>query len=116
MELKFNTVEEVLEFADTLRRHAVTEPGVVRPGSIDPAAFVEHLGRIAGRADKIAAIKLYRAVTGQGLRESKEAVERAPEFQRRLQVDTWDYGCGDPDCGCGPSFEEPDCRKEDTPF
>lgn len=107
MELKFNSVEKVMEFADTLRRHAVTEPGVVRPGHIDPAGLVESLASIA-RGNKIQAIKVYRAVTGQGLRESMEAVERAPVFQRRpAPVDEW--GCGDPDCGCGPSFE-------DTPF
>ena len=78
MELKFNSVDEVLKFTDAIRRHIVVESDI-RPGNIDPEAFVQHLNSVA-KGDKIAAIKLYRAVFNAGLRESKDAVERAPVF------------------------------------
>lgn len=110
MELKFNNVEEVLEFARTVNRHAIVEPGVVRPGNVDPAAFVEHLGRIASGNGKIAAIKLYRATFDVGLRDAKMAVERAPAFAARpVYVPAADRCCGDPECGCGSDVD-------DTPF
>lgn len=111
MEFKFNSVEEVLEFASKVKAHAATTPGVVRPGEIDPAGLVTSLAAIA-RGNKIQAIKVYRAVVDCGLKAAKEAVERAPEFAPRPFTPTpaVDYGCGDPDCGCGPD------DYDDTPF
>jgi ribosomal protein L7/L12 len=113
MKFEFNSVEEVLTFASHVNVNAPGS-GEVRPGSIDPAAFVEHLGRIASGNGKIAAIKLYRAVFGTGLRESKEAVEAVPVFApvRGRAALCPDHGCGDPECGCGPERFDVD----DTPF
>lgn len=72
MEIKFNSVEEVLEFA----RHI--QPDSIGPGKKTPEELAQRLGTIAreGRNAKIAAIIVYRAATGQGLKESKDAVER----------------------------------------
>ncbi len=84
MQLQFNSIEEVLSFASHV---SVIAPGSgeVRPGSIDPAAFAEHLGRVAG-GNAIAAIKVYRAVFGVGLRESKAAIDAVPVFARRFGI------------------------------
>lgn len=102
MELKFNSVEEVLEFASMIRRNTYGT-GMVAPGNIDPAAFVDCLARVANNpGGKISAIKLYRAVFATGLKEAKDAVERAPVFQRTPPpAPVYDPGCGDPECGCG---------------
>ena len=109
MEFKFNSVEEVLEFARTVK--VAPRPGILRPGEIDPAALVADLARVA-RGNKIAAIKVYRAVVDCGLKDAKLAVERAPEFAPRPFTATpaVDYGRGDTDCGCGPA------DSDDTPF
>ena len=115
MEFKFNSIEEVLQFAVQVNRAAVVAPGAVTPSGTDPAALVKHLARIAERADKIAAIKVYRAVTGKGLKDSKEAIETAPIFNRAMgrnvttNVDGY-HGCGDDDC-CPESH-----NVDDTPF
>lgn len=101
MEFKFNSIEEVLTFAAQVNRAAVVAPGQVTPAGIDPAGLVDNLARVASGSGKIAAIKIYRAVTGQGLVESKAAVERAPIFASRPVTNVSGYhGCGDPDCGC----------------
>ncbi len=73
MEIKFNSVEEVLEFADRFRLPART---------IEHEEVARSIARIAEGAgrEKIPAIKLYRAVTGEGLRESKAAIERYHPF------------------------------------
>lgn len=72
MEIKFNSVDEVLEFA----RHV--QPDSIGPGKKTPVDLAKRLGDIAreGRRAKISAIIVYRAATGQGLKESKEAIER----------------------------------------
>jgi ribosomal protein L7/L12 len=82
MEFKFNNIEEVLDFATTIRRAASYEQGQLNPKGIDPAELSRSIARIAidGNRSKIQAIKLYRAVTGLGLRESKEAIERNYPF------------------------------------
>ena len=79
MEFKFNSIDEVLEFASKVNR----------------------LARMASGHGKISAIKIVRTVTGWGFKDSKEAVERAPIFASRPVTNVSGYhGCGDPDCGC----------------
>jgi hypothetical protein len=96
MKLTFDTLTDVLAFADQVRKHVVPEPGIVRPGSIDPAAFARDLAAIA-RGNRIAAIKAYRAVVCCGLKEAKEAIDAAfpPRPPERPMAP-----CGDPECGC----------------
>ena len=118
MKFEFSSIEEVLTFASHVNVNAPGS-GEVRPGSIDPAAFAEHLGRVASGNGKIAAIKLYRAVFGVGLREAKEAIDAVPAFAparvdrtHLLRDGRYEPDCGDPDCPCGPPMSHVD----DTPF
>lgn len=109
MEFKFDSIEEVLKFARDVNRHAVIAPGAVTPAGVDPIALVDHLARVADHADKIAAVKIYRAVTGEGLKTSKEAIERALIFRSKPIRDhgiEYNLNCGDPTC----------CNEDDTPF
>jgi hypothetical protein len=83
MQITFNSLEEVFNFVDRVRPTVggyVETPGECRPGHIDPVELARILGsmlRVAGpKGSKIHAIKVYRAVTGQGLKESKDAIER----------------------------------------
>lgn len=76
MEIKFNSVEEVLEFASHYRPN--TSPG--QRSSEDIANKIAQIAR-EGRGAKIAAIVVYRAATGEGLRESKNAIEAHWPFQ-----------------------------------
>lgn len=48
----------------------------VPSGQIDPAAVDKLLFLMAKGTEKIEAIKQYRLMTGQGLKESKDAIER----------------------------------------
>ena len=73
MKLEFDSVEEVLAFVDRLRPASI--PRVLQPGNIDPQELARSLAEV-GKGHKIQAIKIYRAVTGGYLKESKDAVER----------------------------------------
>ena len=83
MPITFHTLEEVFNFVDSVRPIVgghIETPGECRPGHIDPVELARILGgmlRAAGsKGNKIHAIKVYRAVTNQGLKESKDAIER----------------------------------------
>jgi hypothetical protein len=73
MKLTFNSLEELYEFADSTRNlpKSVTKLGVV----IDPRGLLLALSKIATTGGKVQAIKLYRNLTGQGLKDSKLAIE-----------------------------------------
>lgn len=81
MKIEFNSVEEVLEFADRFRPSTVV--GQLTPKGFDPTEVARCLGRVAedGRRAKIPAIRIYRALTGESLIDSKAAIERFRPFQ-----------------------------------
>ena len=107
MEFKFNNIEEVLEFARVFNRASVVAPGQVTPAGIDTDGLVKELARVARNGSKITVIKIVRAVTGLSLKDSKEAVERAPEFAKHhAPVAGKRYICSDPNCGCVPNLDD----------
>lgn len=78
MQLTFTNLEEVFDFVDRVR------PGSP-PGRMDPGELARILGNMvraagSGSGYKIPAIKIYRAVTGAGLKEAKDAIERYSGF------------------------------------
>lgn len=68
MRLEFDSVEEVLAFADRIKHESRPAP--------DPLMLAIDLARVGKEGNKIAAIKIYRAVFGTDLKESKEAICR----------------------------------------
>lgn len=73
MQLIFNSVEEVLAFAETQKPTPI--PNEVRPGNLDPEATAKLLA-VIGKGRKIQAIKLYRAIFDTNLKEALEAVDK----------------------------------------
>ena len=53
------------------------------PGKADPATVDELMKLIAGGTQKIEAIKVYRMLTGCMLKESKDAVERYCNYEKK---------------------------------
>ena len=72
MKLEFSSVDEVLEFTRKLQTFT---PGELRPGNIDPETLARVLGQV-GDGNKLAALRIYRAVTNSTLYGSKDAVEK----------------------------------------
>jgi hypothetical protein len=59
---------------DAIMKHlGLDEPPASRPGALSPQVFA-----LIAAGRKIEAIKLYRQETGEGLKQAKAAVERAP--------------------------------------
>ncbi len=70
------TPEELIDLARKLAPPTgLAQSGTCQPGSIDPCELARGLAEVA-KGNKIWAIKIYRAVTGAGLKDAKDAVER----------------------------------------
>lgn len=75
MEFKFNSVEEVLDFASMLRsqHHELMRP----------QEFLSCIRSIVEHDSKIGAIKLYRAFYGTDLMSTKEVMDSSGIFDNR---------------------------------
>jgi hypothetical protein len=70
MKLEFDSMEEVFAFVDKVR------PRGYCPQGWGDYELAYELSRIHKDQSKIAAVKVFRYVTGQMLRESKDAIDR----------------------------------------
>lgn len=76
MKLEFDSLDEVLEFADRVRgQDEVKQPETLSVYLKDQTALANDIQQIH-KGNKIAAIKLFRAITGEGLKDSKDAIDR----------------------------------------
>lgn len=69
-----------------------------QPAKVDPAEIDELLRQISNPDGFISAIKAYRALTGYGLKEAKETIERyrvIPNFRDSKPVNPSDATLGD---------------------
>lgn len=76
MKLEFDSLDEVLEFADRVRgQDEVKQPETLSVYLKDQTALARDIEQVH-RGNKICAIKLFRAITGEGLKDSKDAIDR----------------------------------------
>ena len=91
MEINFDNVGEFAEFMDLMEK--VREPKIItktvhetggRRYGYDNEDLAVMIAKINTHSDKIQAIKLFREVTGLGLKESKEAIDRHWVYRKTI--------------------------------